>query len=435
MYYFLRIIFGLIALCIISLLAVIVVPVKRSGPATVLPLRYKPTEEQGRYVALLADCAACHTAPGGEPYAGGREIVSPFGIIYASNITAGKNGIAGWSLDDFRAALQDGVRPDGTLLYPAMPYESYRKIREEDIVALYTYFMNGVRPVDIKVRKTDLVFPFNQRWGIRVWNWFTISASPGFKPRYDDAKLDRGAYLVESLAHCGACHTPRNIIFRQSGTDAGHGEFLRGQTIDGWYSPDLRGPNSSLARWNSDDLRFYLMNGRNYYTAAVGPMMQVVKDSLRYAVPEDIDAIVAYLEKIKIPGPPSPPVRNPDITTALLTKADPGMPLGARLYLDNCVACHLVNGKGAAEIFPELDGAMLVNAKDASGLIHVILEGSRLPSTQMRPADLAMPGFGWRLNDAEVAELVNFLRAGWTNEAPPVMADDVARVRAKPFAD
>lgn len=432
---FVKLVFWLAVFAMIALLAVIFVPIKRSAPVADLPEGYQPPEGRGRYLAQMADCAACHTAPGGAPYAGGRVVQSPFGAIYAANITPAKAGIAGWSLEDFRAALRDGLRPDSTHLYPAMLYENYRKITDEDIVALYDYFMNDVPPVEVKVRKTELVFPFNQRWSIRMWNWFALRGGPGFQPRYEDATINRGAYLVESLAHCGACHTPRDLLFRQSGLDGGHPQFLTGGTVDGWYSPDLRGPDSSLARWSSEDLKLYLMTGRNRYSAAVGPMNLAVKDSFRYAKPDDIDAIVAYLQKIRVAGSPSKPVRSPDATTALLTQADPDMPLGARLYLDNCNACHLVNGKGAPEVFPELDGSKLVNAADPSGLIHVILEGSRLPSTPIRPADLAMPGFGWRLDDNEVVELVNFLRSSWTNDAPPVTAAQVMKVRAYPSAD
>jgi len=429
MRFFLKLIFWLCVIAAVILLAIIFVPVKRSGTVTALPQDFKPSAERGMYVAQVADCAACHTTPGGQHYAGGREIASPFGIIYASNITPSKMGIAGWSLDDFRAALRDGVRPDGSFLYPAMPYDSYRSMSDADVADLYEFFINRVTPVDLQVKNTSLVFPFNQRWGIRMWNWLAIPGQPGFKPRYGDAKIDRGAYIVEALAHCGSCHTPRDILYRQAGLNASSPQFLSGQTLDGWYGPDLRGPGSSLARWNIDDIKFYLMSGRNRYSAAVGPMQLVIKASFRYAKPDDIDAVVAYLEKIKIPGPAPQPVRNPETTTALLTAANPDMPLGARLYLDNCNACHMVNGKGAPEVFPELDGSKVVTADNASGLIRVILQGSRLPSTAIRPADLAMPGFAWRLDDAEMTALVNFLRNSWTNAAAPVSAADVAKVR------
>jgi len=192
---------------------------------------------------------------------------------------------------------------------------------------------------------------------------------------------------------------------------------------------------SSLAKWSSEDIRLYLMIGRSRHAAAAEPMNLVAKESLQYARPADIEAIADYLEAIRIPCKFSQPVRSPDMITAFLTRADPDMPFFARLYLDNCNACHQLDGKDAPEVFPALDGAGIVNARDPSGLIHVILEGALLPSTGMRPADLAMSGFGWRLHDEDIVALVNFLITGWTNDAAPVTAADVAKVRVNPSAD
>ena len=426
-----QIIIGLVILAIIVILAIMFVPIKRTGPTEALSPDFKPEQGRGEYLARMADCAACHTAPGGQPYAGGREVKSPFGIIYSSNITPDENGIKNMTLDQFRDALRDGIGKNGELLYPAMPYENYRKISEPDIVALYDYFMNGVKPVSAKVKETNLSFPFNQRWGIRLWNFFAISGKGGFEPRFNDAKLDRGAYLVESLGHCGACHTPRDSMFRQSGTNSDSNKFLTGETIDGFYGPNLRSPNSSVANWTADDLKAYLQTGRNSHSAVVGPMTLVVEESMQFATEDDLDSIVAYLKHIALPGDASKQVRDPKKTTDMLTEAKPDMALGARLYMDNCNACHFVNGKGANGVFPELDGAKIVNAKDASGLLRVIVNGSRMPSTEKRPADLAMPGFGWRMNDDEVAALATFLRSSWTNDAPAVTAADVAKVRTK----
>ncbi len=426
-----QIIIGLVILAIIVILAIMFVPIKRTGPTEALSPDFKPEQGRGEYLARMADCAACHTAPGGQPYAGGREVKSPFGIIYSSNITPDENGIKNMTLDQFRDALRDGIGKNGELLYPAMPYENYRKISEPDIVALYDYFMHEVKPVSAKVKETNLSFPFNQRWGIRLWNFFAISGKGGFEPRFNDAKLDRGAYLVESLGHCGACHTPRDSMFRQSGTNSDSNKFLTGETIDGFYGPNLRSPNSSVANWTADDLKAYLQTGRNSHSAVVGPMTLVVEESMQFATEDDLDSIVAYLKHIALPGDASKQVRDPKKTTDMLTEAKPDMALGARLYMDNCNACHFVNGKGAKGVFPELDGAKIVNAKDASGLLRVIVNGSRMPSTEKRPADLAMPGFGWRMNDDEVAALATFLRSSWTNDAPAVTAADVAKVRTK----
>ncbi|MHC5306023.1 c-type cytochrome [Bartonella sp. LJL80] len=428
---FLKLILGLVILAIVAICAIIFVPIQRTGPTEALTPDFKPEQGRGEYLAKMADCAACHTKPDGVPYGGGREVASPFGIIYSSNITPDENGIKGMSLDQFRAALRDGIGKNGQLLYPAMPYENYRKISEPDVVALYDYFMHEVKPVSQKVQQTNLTFPFNQRWGIRLWNWFAISDKAGFQPRFNDAKLDRGAYLVESLGHCSACHTPRDMLFRQSGLTSASDKFLTGETIDGWYGPNLRSPDSSVAAWSPSDLKAYLQTGRNAHTAVVGPMQLVVGESMQFATDDDMDAIVAYLKHIALPGQRSQLVRDPQKTTAMLTQANPDMALGARLYMDNCNACHFVNAKGASGVFPELDGAKIVNAKDPSGLLHVILDGARMPSTLKRPADIAMPGFGWRLNDDEVAALATFLRSSWTNDAPAVNAAEVAKLRGK----
>lgn len=428
---FVKIILGLIILAVIVVLAIMFVPIKRTGPTEVLAPDFKPEQGRGEYLAKMADCAACHTAKGGEPYAGGREVNSPFGIIYSSNITPAENGIKNMTLDQFRDALHDGIGKNGQLLYPAMPYENYRKISEPDIVALYDYFMNEVKPVNVKIKETNLAFPFNQRWGIRLWNLIAISDKAGFEPRFNDAKLDRGAYLVESFGHCGACHTPRDLMFRQSGINSDSNKFLTGEVIDGFYGPNLRSPDSSVAKWSAEDLKAYLQTGRNGHSAVIGPMKLVVEESMQFATEDDIDAIVAYLKHIQLPGEAAKQVRDPDKTTGMLTEAKPEMPLGARLYLDNCNACHFVNAKGAKGVFPELDGAKIVNAKDPTGLLRVIVNGARMPSTEKRPADLAMPAFGWRMNDDEIAALATFLRSSWTNDAPAVKAADVAKVRTK----
>ncbi|EKF41110.1 gluconate 2-dehydrogenase (acceptor) [Nitratireductor indicus C115] len=432
----LKIIGLLVLLGLVAVAAIAFVPIRATPPQGQVAADFKPAEGQGEYAMRLADCAACHTAEGGKPFAGGRPIESPFGTIWSTNITPDpETGIGGYTLDEFRHVLYDGVRRDGAHLYPAMPYENYRMASEEDVRALYDYFMNGVEPVKSEVKKTALDFPFNQRWGIRVWDWVGL-ASPGFKPRYNNPVLNRGAYIVETLGHCGACHSPRTPIFAQDGTDGTSDGFLRGGEIAGWSAPDLRGAKSAPQLWSASQLKAYLASGRNNHSAVTGEMSLVVQDSLQYLTNEDLDAVVAYLRHIgdgdggKEELPASGEKPAPDATTALLNSADPSMDLGPRLYLDNCGACHFTNGKGADGVFPELDGNSLVTADQVTGLLHVILNGSRLPSTRERPADLAMPGFGKRLSDEEVAALATFLRGAWSNKAGPVDTATVAANRS-----
>lgn len=428
---FLRTIVALAVAGLLALLAVILVPQGTTPPQETLAADWRPARGEGEYVMRLADCAACHTAEGGQPFAGGRPIESPLGTIYSSNITPDPDhGIGGYTLDEFRAALVDGIRQDGAHLYPAMPYENYRMLREEDIRALYAYFMEEVAPVPVAASVTDLAFPFDQRWGIRMWNWVALG-DPGFQPRLGDALLDRGAYLAEAPGHCGACHSPRNAAMAQAGLRAGDPGFLEGGEIDGWSTPPLTGPRSAIAGWTMDDLKLFLASGRNDHAAVLGEMRLVIDESTQYWSEGDLAAISAYLLELnRGVTPRGPPAGAVDGTAALLTAAL-DLPEGARLYLDNCNACHFVRGQGADQVFPELAGSSLVNAPKATGLTDVILQGSALPSTAARPYRLRMPGFAARLSDAEVAELATFLRSAWGNDAGAVTADEVRAHREK----
>ncbi|MBN8919388.1 MAG: c-type cytochrome, partial [Rhizobiales bacterium] len=349
------------------------VPMLRTGALVELPANYEPPKGAGEQVAIAADCTACHTAPGGKPFAGGRAIVSPFGTIYSSNITPDKEtGIGSYTLDDFRGALYDGVRNDGAHLYPAMPYPSYRKMTEQDVRALYAYLTEQVPAVESNVPETRLSFPFNQRWGIRLWDW--VSLPPvGFKPSTGDARLDRGAYLVQALAHCGACHTPRDALtFAEKGYDSRSAAFLSGGAVGAWPAPDLRAGNSAAQRWSEAQLAALLTSGRNESSGVSGEMALAVQHSLQYLPQSDIESIVAYIKSIKqdrVMSGTGAPRTSPAPTTQQLAGASPQLELGARLYLDNCNACHFANGKGAKEVFPHLDGNSLVTATEPGGLI------------------------------------------------------------------
>lgn len=429
----LRLIGLLILIGIAVVLGAIFIPAHRTAALTDLPANYETPKGAGEQVAIAADCMACHTAPGGKLFAGGRAIDSPLGKIYSTNITPDKKtGIGRYTLDDFRAVLYDGIRNDGAHLYPAMPYPSYRKMTEEDVRALYAYMMNDVSPVESTPPATRLPFPFNQRWGLRLWN--LVSLPPvGFKPHMGDARLDRGAYLVEALTHCGSCHTPRNkLTFAEKAYDSRSAEFLTGATLNGWPAPDLRARDSAAQSWNDDQLAALLTGGRNATDGVSGEMALAVEHSLQYLSKSDIEAIVSYLKAIKQDRPAagvSPPRSSPEPTAELLASASPQLDLGARLYLDNCNACHFTNGHGAKSVFPRLDANSLVTSAEPGGLISVILNGDAMPSTEQRPARLAMPGFGWRLKDDEVAALATFVRKSWSNNAPAVTAADVAKLR------
>ncbi|MDR7343905.1 mono/diheme cytochrome c family protein [Pantoea alhagi] len=382
--------------------------------------------KQGEYLSRLGDCMACHSLPGKPAYAGGLAIESNLGTIYSTNITPDKKyGIGNYSEQQFSDAVRKGILPDGSRLYPAMPYPDYAKISDDDMHALYVYFMQGVKPVADAAPETKLSFPFNQRWGMRFWNWAFTSDKP-FQPIGGaSAEINRGAYIVESLGHCGSCHTPRRITMNEKSLDSSEDAFLAGGELNGWSVPTLRG----MPHWSEQEIVDYLQTGRNDKAAVGGEMTSVVEHSSSHMSDADLKAIAAYLKFLG--GNPGLHAADPQAvekTAAKLTAAK-NLTEGERLYIDNCNACHFVNGKGAPGVFPELDQASIVNAESPVGLIHTILAGAQQPSTAKAPSTLAMPGFAARLSDEEVAKLATFIRQGWNNHASAVTSDQVKDVR------
>ncbi|MDZ7279602.1 cytochrome c [Pantoea eucrina] len=382
--------------------------------------------KRGEYLSRLGDCMACHSVAGKPDYAGGLAIESNLGTIYSTNITPDvEHGIGRYSEQQFSDAVRKGVLPDGSRLYPAMPYPDYAKISDADLHALYVYFMKGVQPSSAQPQKTDLSFPFSQRWGMRLWNWAFTDEKP-FQPIGGaSAEINRGAYIVESLGHCGSCHTPRGLGMNEKALDSSDAQFLAGGSLNHWDVPSLRG----LPRWSTQEIVDYLQTGRNDQAAVGGEMKSVVEHSSSHMTDADLHAIAAYL-KFLGGNPPlqAANVQKQQATEATLTAAK-NLSEGERLYLDNCGACHFVTGKGAPGVFPALDQASIVNAQDPTGLIHTILVGAQQPFTAKAPSTLAMPGFGQRLSDDEVAKLATFIRQGWSNNAPAVTGDQVADVR------
>ncbi|MFP8965057.1 c-type cytochrome [Pokkaliibacter sp. CJK22405] len=382
--------------------------------------------KRGEYLSRAGDCMACHSVPGKPDYAGGLPIKSDLGVIYSTNITPDKNvGIGNYTEEQFSDAVREGIRADGSHLYPAMPYPDYAKVNDEDIKALYAYFMHGVKASDYQPPKTDLSFPFSQRWGMMFWNW-TFGNDDGFEPiKGASDEVNRGAYLVEGLGHCGSCHTPRGVGMQEKAYDHTDEDFLAGGDLNGWPVPPLRG----IAHWTKQEIIDYLQTGRNDKAGVGGEMTSVVYNSTSHMTDEDAASIAAYIKHLAGDDKPAAvDAAKAQATTDKLTSAK-DLTLGERLYIDNCAACHFVDGKGAAKAFPQLDGASIVNADSPDGLINVILKGAQLPSTEKAPSELKMPGFAHRLDDNEVAMLASFIRSGWNNNAPGVTAEDVKKVR------
>lgn len=384
--------------------------------------------KRGEYLARAGDCMACHSAAGKPAFAGGLAIDSGHGIIYSTNITPDKqHGIGNYTEEQFSKAVRHGVRADGTPLYPAMPYPSYAKVNDDDIHALYAYFMEGVKPVATTPPPSEMSFPFNIRWGMKLWNVFFANDKPFKEQAGWSGEIKRGAYLVEGLGHCGSCHTPRGFAMNEKASDSSQEQFLSGGELNGWSVPSLRG----MPHWSAQDIVDYLQTGRNKTASVGGEMSLVVEHSTSHLKQEDLGAIAAYLKTLSTPpartGGAKP--QGAEATAKKLTAAK-DLTLGERLYLDNCAACHFVTGKGAPGIFPVLDGASVVNADNPTGLLHVILAGARTPSTAKAPSVLVMPGFAHRLSDEEAAELATFVRQGWSNQGDAVSARQAAKVRA-----
>jgi mono/diheme cytochrome c family protein len=372
--------------------------------------------EHGRYMATAADCTACHTVQGGQPFGGGGALETPFGILLAPNITPDvMTGIGGWSDGEFINALQNGIGHGGIHLYPAMPYTYYTKMTREDVIAIRA-FLDTLQPVRNAVQANQLPFPFNQREAMLGWN--ELYFSPGeFKPNPGKSpEWNRGAYLVEAVEHCGLCHTPKNAMGGDEGSRA-----MQGSVLQNWYAPNLTGDRRvGIGDWTVDDIILYLKTGRNSYDIASGPMADAVSHSTSQLTDADLYAIAVYLKDLP-PGGGEPP--QP------VSAQDPAMQRGQAIYGAQCAACHTMAGGGIVGLFPRLSGAPLVQQSQATSLIRVVLEGSRAVATDAAPTGPAMPSFAWRLSDADVAAVLTYIRNAWGNAAAPVSAGDVSSMR------
>jgi mono/diheme cytochrome c family protein len=372
--------------------------------------------EKGRYLAIAADCAACHDASDGRSYAGGRAIETPFGNIVASNITPEQEtGIGSWTDDDFDNAVRKGVRPDGARLYPAMPYNAYTKMSRDDVLAIRAYLAT-VAPVRKPVDANTLPFPFNIRAAMRAWNALYFAAGE-FKPDPGrSAEWNRGAFLVEGPGHCAACHTPKTFL----GGDK-TGEHLRGSYLQGWFAPDITNDDRvGLGRWSPDDVVAYLKTGHNRIAAATGPMADEIAQSTSHMHDGDLKAIATYLKSLPGRGGIAPP----------LAASDPMMVAGQAIYRDQCSACHGLDGKGVPQLFPSLAESPSTRASDPTSLVRVILRGARSVATAAEPTAPGMPSFAWQLDDAQIAAVTTYIRNAWTPSAGAVAAGDVKRLRS-----
>ena len=378
---------------------------------------------RGEYLATAADCKACHTVPGGVPFAGGRAFALPFGTLYTPNITPDKEtGIGAWSDAEFLRAVHRGIGRDGQRLYPAFPYGSYALLTDDDVLAIRAYLFS-LAPVHREARPDTFSFPFNQRWTMAFWSALFVPGS-GFAPvARQSAQWNRGAYLVEAAAHCGECHTPRNLAFAMDTRR----KFAGGQA-EGWNAYNITGdPDSGIGAWTPAQLAGYLdsVHGSDAGVAS-GPMAEAVELSLSHLAPSDIDAMVAYLRTV-------PAIRDahfPKTAGAAPRSAAAGAgaashPIGKRIFEGDCASCHAWNGGGALVAQATLTGARAVNDPSATNVVRMVLAGS----TDARSGRPAMPGFAGSLSDTEIAEVANYVTERFGAAPSRVTAADVRKQR------
>jgi mono/diheme cytochrome c family protein len=384
---------------------------------------------RGEYLTRAADCAACHTAPGGKPFAGGLAFKLPMiGTIYSTNLTPDKEtGIGAWRDEDFVRALHEGIGRDGEHLYPAFPYTSYTLMTRSDALAIKSYLFS-LKPIKYTPPPNDIGFPFNQRFLMTFWN---VLFKPGhrFKPNTDQpAEWNRGAYLVEALGHCGDCHTPRNILFGLKSQ-----QKFAGAVIQGWKAYNITpDPKWGIGAWSDAQLQGYLAHGHaDGRSSASGPMAEVVENSLRFLSEDDIGAMAAYLRSV-----PSRAASGPLAVAEMpVAQAQPpkdiradssGGALGLRIFEGACVGCHSFDGSGAVSKYATLLGTRTVNDPAGTNATQALLQGTHLHTALGKEF---MPGFGNGYSDAEIAAVVNFVTGRFGTSASALTPDEVAKRR------
>lgn len=369
--------------------------------------------QQGEYLARAGDCVSCHTTQGGAPYAGGLRMDTPFGYLLSPNLTPDpQTGIGKWTSDEFYRALHDGVNQHGQDMFPVMPFDFYTKVTRADSDAMYAY-LRTIPAVRNIVDINHLDFPFNQRLSMIGWRELFFTEGEFKADITHTPSWNRGAYLVEGLGHCSACHSPRNVM---GGIE--QKKAFTGATIDGWFALNLSSNlHTGLGSWTAQDIATYLKTGANQgKTTTLGPMAEVVQNSTSYLSDDDLLAMGEYLKSI----PPNSTLRT--------AKAAPSASRqrGAALYLDHCSSCHQSLGHGIAGVFPPLAGNGVILSPNPANIFKVVLEG--IPAQNKY---IPMPPFAGQLNDQQIADLANYVRTSWGNNATPnATAPMVAKLRA-----
>ena len=374
--------------------------------------------QRGAYLARAGNCMGCHSSPAGAAFAGGRGVETPFGTVFASNITPdAKTGIGTWSAAEFWRAMHHGRSKDGRLLYPAFPYPSYTNVTREDSDALYAY-LRTVPAVEQPNKPHQLPFPYGTQAALGVWRALFFRPGALEPAPQRSAEWNRGRYLVEGLAHCAACHSSRNFL---GGTRL-NAQFAGGLMPDEtWYAPSLASPaEAGLQQWAREDAVRLLKDGVSRHGGVSGPMAEVVFTSTQYLTTQDVLAMVDYLASLPVRAAEARPVRR--APSEVLAR-------GGKIYEQHCAACHGSEGQGVASVYPPLAGNRAVLLEPPHNLVQVIRLGGFFPSTAGNPRPFGMPPFFQVLSDDEIAAVATYVRQSWGNSASAVSTLDVHRVR------
>jgi mono/diheme cytochrome c family protein len=397
--------------------------------------------EQGRYLATAGDCISCHTRPKGVPFAGGLPLTSAFGVIYSANITPDPaTGIGAWSEQQFARALREGIAADGRHLYPALPYTAYTKVTDRDVHAIYTY-LRSLKPVRYTPPPNEMRFPFSFRGLLAGWNLLYLQPGRYVPDRARSAEWNRGAYLVQGLGHCGACHTPRNLLgaerTAQALTGSAYLDEISDEVIDDhltpmdertvrlWSAANLTQASTGLAAWSVDEIEAYLRSGHNARAGAFGPMSLVIANSTSHLSAADLRAMAIYLKSLPAAAPPEQPRVDEAQRRA-----------GEIVYTTRCGDCHQSTGLGMprtpdadpSKTAPPLAGNPALQAPSPATLVNVLLYGAH--EAVLGPESWPkMSGFELSvgLDDEQIAALCTYVRSSWGNRAGPVDAADVAK--------
>ncbi len=370
---------------------------------------------RGKALTEAGGCASCHTADPSKPFAGGKRIETPFGAIYSPNLTPDQDtGLGAWSDDEFTRALRYGVGRDGIRYYPAFPYPYFTRLIRDDLLAIRAYLAT-LAPIRNTPPPPHLRWPLNYRVAMRGWNWLFFR--PGiFQPdQQKSAEWNRGGYLVEGVAHCGACHTPKNLL----GADR-RSQPYGGGLVQGWFAPRLdSAERSGLKSWSVDDIVEYLQSGRNGRSLAGNLMAEVVVSSTSKMSDADVRAIAVYLKDLPA-GAPEPAVAPPPQAQ---------MADGEKIYRGACIACHEADGSGAPRIYPPLPGNANLQSADPASTLRIILDGAQTVTTPRAPNTGSMPAYSDKLSDQQIADVATYIRNAWGNAAPAVTPAQVTKAR------